>query len=575
MNGLPTFLDRAFLDRGPFSEAIAVLEFEWTGPVWDLTRFQRRLVWVRRGLDSFESRFQVLSLVGELLDTLKSFASIGLQTLQISRQLSAQLGRGFARCRLSVIGGICGIILGQSASNRFAESWNAGGRGYTSHPTSPTLRVIHAYFAEMVCFDVWRFLRFWREDGRDARKREPRMKVSVVCCALALCGVGRASAQDQPKLDWFLGGGASFLDLGTQKGPYATVGPPGSDEKVFLRDHSSTNWHVITGFRYHVTANDAVEASVLYQNHEFRTTGAQTGASLFAIFESYNGSLNYVRFLPNFGRVRPFGTVGIGITASNSAFAVGQHNFAGNFGVGADVRLKGKVGIRFEVRDYITHLAKPLQGSSHDWHPSVGLVVGLGAGERAGTAFPRFEFFVEGGTSSLTGGNSNPQNFTFTMPNGEKRNLTLIQKSSYTTAGRLFFGARVRITEKNAMEISWSYSPNRYALGGTVDLAGATVVPVQVTQWYNSFPVNYVRYLPSWERLHPFVTGGIGVVRFAGITQDIDRFSGNFGAGADVTMNRWSAARFEMRDFIVRQPEPIKGVSHNLAPTAGVVFYFH
>ena len=91
-------------------------------------------------------------------------------------------------------------------------------------------------------------------------------------------------------------------------------------------------------------------------------------------------------------------------------------------------------------------------------------------------------------------------------------------------------GLRVRVTEKNALEFDWSYSPNRYELTGSLDGYG-DVVPDQLTQWLNIGALNYVRYLPRLGKWQPFVTAGPAFARFSGFTLDANRWGGNFGAG--------------------------------------------
>ena len=190
-------------------------------------------------------------------------------------------------------------------------------------------------------------------------------------------------------------------------------------------------------------------------------------------------------------------------------------------------------------------------------------------------AFPRFELAAETGLSFLTSASGPSQSVTVPLSNGQVQNAVLTTRSSFSKAGRVLAGVRFRMTEKNALEFTWSHSPNRYELAGTLNPPVATVVPDQVTQSLQQGALNYVRYVPGSGRIQPFVTGGIGFSRFVGVDGNVSRFSGNFGAGLDVPIRRHIALRIQFRDFVSGQPCPVGGVTHNLAPTAGLVFKLH
>jgi hypothetical protein len=189
-------------------------------------------------------------------------------------------------------------------------------------------------------------------------------------------------------------------------------------------------------------------------------------------------------------------------------------------------------------------------------------------------AFPRFELVAETGVSFLTGGSGPSQSVTVRLSNGQDQNAVLTMRSSFSKAGRVLAGVRFRMTEKNALEFSWSYSPNRYELSAKVDPPVTALVPDQVTQSLHHGALNYVRYLPSPGTVQPFLTGGIGLSRFVGLDGYVNRLSGNFGAGLDVPIRKRIALRLEFRDFVFGQPCPVRGVTHNLTPMAGLVFKF-
>lgn len=187
-------------------------------------------------------------------------------------------------------------------------------------------------------------------------------------------------------------------------------------------------------------------------------------------------------------------------------------------------------------------------------------------------AFPRFELAAETGISLLTSASGPSQSVTVPLPDGQVQNVVLTTRSSFSKAGRVVAGVRFRVTPKNALEFIWSYSPNRYELSGTVNPPVATVIPDQVTQSLHQGALSYVRYLPNSGRIQPFITGGIGLSRFVGIDASVSRFSGNFGAGLDVPIRKRIALRLQFRDFVSGQPCPVGGVTHNVAPTVGLVF---
>ena len=192
-------------------------------------------------------------------------------------------------------------------------------------------------------------------------------------------------------------------------------------------------------------------------------------------------------------------------------------------------------------------------------------------------AAPRLEVFAEGGGSFLNKGTgetlvgvSCPPQICLPAP--------ALVTSSFSKTGRLFTGARLRFTRHDALEASYSYSPNHSSLVlGTQSLGTA----------YNRvdlISVNYVRYLWVKTRVQPFATAGLGTSRFGGrfvaipvvsstaIAVDGFQFAWNYGGGADVVLKPHLALRFELRDYVTGQPGFITGTSHNTVPSAGFVF---
>jgi opacity protein-like surface antigen len=152
--------------------------------------------------------------------------------------------------------------------------------------------------------------------------------------------------------------------------------------------------------------------------------------------------------------------------------------------------------------------------------------------------------------------------------------------SSFSKTARLFAGARLRFTRHDALEASYSYSPNHFLL----QPAGLPAVSAYNRVDFISF--NYVRYLRAKTSFQPFVTAGLGVNRFSGpsnataasygyVNADNGwQFAWNFGGGADLVLQRHFALRLELRDYITGQPSIITGTSHNIVPSAGLVFRF-
>jgi opacity protein-like surface antigen len=159
--------------------------------------------------------------------------------------------------------------------------------------------------------------------------------------------------------------------------------------------------------------------------------------------------------------------------------------------------------------------------------------------------------------------------------------------SSFSKTARLTTGARLRFTRHDALEASYSYSPNVFSLqpAGQSALSGYNRVDL--------ISFNYVRYLWAKTRVQPFVTGGVGVNRFSGPTSasavvsghvNADngwQFAWNYGGGADLVLQRHFALRLELRDYITGQPTVITGTGHNITgtsynivPSAGLVFRF-
>ena len=208
---------------------------------------------------------------------------------------------------------------------------------------------------------------------------------------------------------------------------------------------------------------------------------------------------------------------------------------------------------------------------------------------------PSLEAFVEGGGSFLNGSSGQIQQQQICpapvcpvqgpclpcLP-------TLVGViNSFSKTARLFAGARLRFTRHDALEASYSFSPNLFTLQPAGQLALPSYNRVDVISF------NYVRYLWAKTRVQPFVTAGVGGNRFSGPTRppavvagyvNADngwQFAWNYGGGADLILQRHLAMRLEVRDYVSAQPSVITGTgnnitgtSHNVVPGAGIVFRF-
>jgi hypothetical protein len=193
---------------------------------------------------------------------------------------------------------------------------------------------------------------------------------------------------------------------------------------------------------------------------------------------------------------------------------------------------------------------------------------------------PRLEVFAEGGTSFLNSGTGQmfvvcplpcPTSGCPSCPSGPAT-------SSFSKTGRLFTGARLRFTRHDALEASYSYSPNHFSLQQGTQSLGSAYNRV------NFVSFNYVRYLWLKTRLQPFVTAGLGTNHFSGPSSAFAVISGlvkadngyqfawNYGGGADLVLRRHLALRLELSDYVTGQPSFITGTSHNVVPSAGIVF---
>ena len=197
---------------------------------------------------------------------------------------------------------------------------------------------------------------------------------------------------------------------------------------------------------------------------------------------------------------------------------------------------------------------------------------------------PRFELFAEEGASILNSGSG----FVATAcPAGTSPPcLSGNVLSNFSKTGRLVAGARFRFTRRDALEASYSFSPNHFSYQNGTFTEGPVYNRVDLVSF------NYVRYLWTKTPIQPFATTGVGLNRFSGpqgIYADAAsiaqfpfsnsdnglQFAWNFGGGVDLVLQRHFAVRAELRDYVTAQPNIISGASHNIVPSAGIVYRFH
>jgi hypothetical protein len=195
---------------------------------------------------------------------------------------------------------------------------------------------------------------------------------------------------------------------------------------------------------------------------------------------------------------------------------------------------------------------------------------------------PRFGLFAEGGGSFLNGGSGVK---LVACPalcpiGGVCPPCPPSATSSFSKTGRLFAGARFHFTRHDAIEASYSFSPNHFSLQEEAGPLSSAYNRVNLVSF------NFVRYLWVSTPVNPFVTAGLGTNRFSGpasasavhlglVGADNGwQFAWNYGAGSDIVLQRHLALRLELRDYVTGQPSFITGTSHNIVPSAGIVFRF-
>ena len=204
----------------------------------------------------------------------------------------------------------------------------------------------------------------------------------------------------------------------------------------------------------------------------------------------------------------------------------------------------------------------------------------------AQNAPPRFEVFAEGGASILNNGAGQVRVACVTCTGPECPLVvtpctgTVPVTSSFSKTARFFTGGRIRFTRHSALEASYSFSPNHLSIFQGNQTLGSGYGRLDLISF------NYIHYLWARTPVQPFATVGVGANRFIGPSSATAvsygymsagngwQFAWNFGGGADVVLERHLAVRLELRDYVTGQPSFITGTSHNIVPSAGLVFRF-
>lgn len=166
---------------------------------------------------------------------------------------------------------------------------------------------------------------------------------------------------------------------------------------------------------------------------------------------------------------------------------------------------------------------------------------------------------------------------------------TANMSSSFSNSASAGVTARIRFTRHDAIDGTYLLTLNHLSLNAraTNPTTGAPIVESGTSfTRLQLVSINYARYFMVRRRLQPFATAGMGTSRFKGPLSATapaeDLISGgdrvqltyNFGGGADFLLRHHLILRFEVRDYMIGQPLPIRGNAQGIMPTAGLVYRF-
>jgi hypothetical protein len=182
----------------------------------------------------------------------------------------------------------------------------------------------------------------------------------------------------------------------------------------------------------------------------------------------------------------------------------------------------------------------------------------------------KFEVFAQFGGAFYT---SVTRDFVLpTIPPTQLR-----EERTFASTGRFSTGFRWGLTDKDAVEVSYSYSPgrvNEFTTGSPLIWPGPSVTAFRA----HHLSFNYVRAFEPTGRVQPFLTGGAGFTVFETPFQTGTRPAGNLGIGMDLRLaDKW-LFRLEQRTVISGAPRGTnavwEGTFLQFLPSAGLVFRF-
>jgi hypothetical protein len=197
------------------------------------------------------------------------------------------------------------------------------------------------------------------------------------------------------------------------------------------------------------------------------------------------------------------------------------------------------------------------------------VVVSLFLGTGKATAQDRLskvEWFIEGGGSFLRLGDEPNEVPIF----GSSTPGYLVSSKQFSSGGLFLTGLRYHLTTANALEVSYNMGVWNYFQIQPITPGAQTVSSRFERQEYS---LNYVRYLSKRGLTLPFLTAGLGATETATLATAWHAWnpSINFGFGTDFPINGQLAFRLQVRDHVGFLPGPLRGASHDITPTAGLV----
>ncbi len=177
--------------------------------------------------------------------------------------------------------------------------------------------------------------------------------------------------------------------------------------------------------------------------------------------------------------------------------------------------------------------------------------------------------------------------------------------SEFVDGGKVRVRGTLDLTKHWSIEGDYSFGRNNQRI---IELSGGTLEQRDFGARLGQVHFNLVRFFTSRQsRVRPFLTSGIGAVRFTPTAEakalalanefideptQIDSTtlpSFTFGGGLEGRFNRWVGVRFDVKDYISPVPRfglrqtpsgpgadffPVDGVVHNIEAAVGIVFFF-